>query len=439
MFESRAYPWFAAVVAMAITPPAAAQDVASVSEGAGPGRLHFDRAITLDDVPRRSTSVSVADFNADGVFDIVLLNGRHWPEPNRIFFGEGGGAFAPGSNLGEVEDRSYTGAVADFDGDGDLDIAVSNDRPDASYLLLNDGRGRFAVGGTFGQPDWSTRNIAVSDLDGDGSPDIVVANRGPLAGPSPNHVCFNDGAGRFTRPCLAFSEESATTITPRDVDRDGLIDLIVPSRDCGQSHVYRSRSGTRIDLAPVPFGPADASIRAALAADVDGDGLVDIVAIHTGNSEGGDGTVDRGRRDQGTVIYHGMPGGFAEGVPITGSDAAPYALAMADLNGDGRVDILVGHVQASSTVLLDRGDGFEAIPLGDSEGTTYGFATADLDGDGRLDIVVAKTDARSLVFFGSPASQSSYARTRQADAHLAAGHGTSSMPTPSSGVSKTEP
>jgi len=404
MFGSRASLRFAALVATTTALPVAAQDAASVAEGAALGRIHFERAITLDDVPRRSASVSVADFNSDGLLDIVLLNGRHWAEPNRIFFGEGGGAFAPATNLSEVEDCSYTGAVADFDGDGDLDIAVSNDKPDASYILFNDGLGRFVVGGTFGQPEWSTRNIAVSDLDGDGSPDIVVANRGPLIGPSPNHVCFNDGAGRFTRPCLVFSAESATTITPHDVDRDGLIDLIVPSRDGGQSHVYRSRSGTRIDVEPMPFGPPDASIRVALAADFDGDGLVDIVAIHTGNSEGGDGTVDRGRRDQGTVIYHGLRGGgFAEAVPITGSAETPYALAIADLNGDGRVDILVGHVEASSKVLINQGDRFEAIPLADSKGTTYGFATADLDRDGSLDIVVAKTDARSRVFFGSPA------------------------------------
>lgn len=406
MPRTRARLQLAALVATTLTFPVAAQDDSSAAEGASLRRIHFDRAITLDDVPRRSASVSVADLNGDGVLDIVLLNGRHWAEPNRIFLGEGDGAFAPARYLSELEDRSYTGAVADLDGDGDLDIAVSNDKPDASYILFNDGHGRFTVAGSFGQPEWSTRNIALSDLDGDGSPDIVVANRGPLIGPSPNYICLNDGAGRFTRPCLAFSQESTATITPHDVDGDGLIDLIVPSRDGGQSHVYRSRSGTRIDFEAIAFGPPDASIRAALAADFDGDGLVDIVAIHTGNSEGGDGSVDRGRRDQGTVIYHGVRGGgFAEGVAITGSSETPYALAIADLDGDGRVDILVGHVEASSTVLINLGDRFDAIPLADSEGTAYGFATADLDRDGNVDIVVAKTDARSRVFFGSTVKQ----------------------------------
>jgi hypothetical protein len=77
-----------------------------------------------------------------------------------------------------------------------------------------------------------------------------------------------------------FSKESATTITPADFDGDGRPDLVVPHRDGGQSHVYMNKSaGVELAFTPIAFGPADASIRASAAADLDRDGLTDIVGV----------------------------------------------------------------------------------------------------------------------------------------------------------------
>ena len=55
---------------------------------------------------------------------------------------------------------------------------------------------------------------------------------------SANFICLNQGKGRFGNDCIAFSHESATTITPADFNHDGIIDLAVPHRDGGQSYVY---------------------------------------------------------------------------------------------------------------------------------------------------------------------------------------------------------
>lgn len=89
-------------------------------------------------------------------------------------------------------------------------------------------------------------------------PDILVANRAD-DGKGPNYVCFNKGKGQFDADCLAFSQESATTITPADINGDGVIDLIVPIRNGGQSYVYindgKGAFGKRI-----PFGPNDPEI-----------------------------------------------------------------------------------------------------------------------------------------------------------------------------------
>jgi hypothetical protein len=333
--------------------------------------------------------VSIGDVNADGYLDIVLAKGRHWPLLDRVLLGDGRGHFATAYDLGDTPDRSYSGRLVDIDGDGDLDVVVGNDAPDPKLVYSNDGQGHFRVGSTFGRAEWPTRNASVADLDGDGRPDIVVANRSESGGA--NYVCLNRGNGRFDADAHAFSHESATTITPADFDRDGMIDLAVPHRDGGQSYVYRnSGSATFPPDRRIPFGPSDATIRMVEAADLDGDGELDIVAID---------------ESRGVAVYFGQKDrGFSSGFEVAGGKVTPYALAATDLNGDGRIDIVVGHVEAPSTIYFNDGSGRHYVPVqfGDAKGTVYGFAVADLDHDGFLDIAVARSDAPNVVYFGGP-------------------------------------
>jgi hypothetical protein len=314
------------------------------------------------------------------------VKGRHWPLVDRVLLGDGAGRFAAGYDLGPTADRSYSGRLVDLDRDGDLDVVISNDAPDAKLVYLNDGKGRFHVGSTFGRPAWETRNATVADIDGDNLPDIVVANRGDSTGA--NYICFNKGSGRFDADCVAFSREPATTITAADFNRDGKIDLAVPHRDGGQSRVYLADAKATFSVArTIPFGPADAAIRVTDAADLDEDGMLDIVAID---------------EQKGTEAYFGRRDGtFSGPVTVAGRTPTPYALAVADLNGDGKPDIVVGNVQARSTVHFNDGSGrrFHAVRFGDANGTVYGFAVADLNRDGLADIAAARSEAPNVVYF----------------------------------------
>ena len=79
----------------------------------------------------------------------------------------------------------------------------------------------------------------------------------------------------------------------------------------------------------------------------------------------------------------------------------PYSMTSADLNGDGRPDLIVGYVDSSGVIYYNDGTGrnFDAHPFGDGKGAIYGMAIGDLDGDGRLDLVAARSDAPSFILF----------------------------------------
>jgi hypothetical protein len=105
----------------------------------------------------------------------------------------------------------------------------------------------------------------------------------------------------------------------------------------------------------------------------------------------------------GTTIYFGQRGGtFSAGVPVSDAKPAPYALTVADVNRDGKPDIIVGNIEAPSVVHFNDGSGrrFHRVSVGDSKGTVYGFAVADVDRDGAMDIAAARSDAPNVLYFG---------------------------------------
>ncbi len=348
----------------------------------------FDDSLLLETKLDTTANISFGDFDGDGHMDILLVKGRHWPIVDRILLGDGSGGIRKAYNLSEISDRSYTGGVADFNGDGFPDIAVSNDDPDRKLVYLNDGKGNFKIGSEFGRPEWPTRNLSIADINNDGLPDLILANRGNL-GKTSNYICLNNGKGQFKADCIPFAPYPATTITPADFNKDGFIDLVVPHRDGGQSYVYLGSADiTFSDTRRIPFGPSNATIRVAAVADFNGDSIPDIVTID---------------ENKGVDLYFGQNDQtFSAGISLADSKVVPYALAVADLNNDKKVDIIVGHVEAPSTVFYNDGTGrnFKQISFGDSKGTVYGFAVGDFNEDGIPDIGAARSDAQNVLYFG---------------------------------------
>jgi hypothetical protein len=155
---------------------------------------------------------------------------------------------------------------------------------------------------------------------------------------------------------------------PADFDKDGFIDLAVPSRDGGQSRIYFNdgKAGFR---RTTPFGPPDAAARAAAAADFNHDGSLDLVI--------GDEVA------RSMVVYlNDGKGNLAAGFQAADKAKTPYAIAAGDLNNDRRPDIVMGYTTGPNTVFFNRGTGqqFSPVAFGDGEGSAYGFALGDMNG-----------------------------------------------------------
>ena len=155
----------------------------------------------------------------------------------------------------------------------------------------------------------------------------------------------------------------------------------------GQSYVYIN-DGKAGFAKQIPFGQADAAIRVVGAADLDGDGLIDIVSTE---------------ESRGTFIHFNQANGmFAAPSRLIDNKPVPYALGLSDLNLDGRVDIVVGNIEAPPVAYINDGSGrsFRSIQFGDNKGTAYGFAFGDLDKDSFPDIAMARSGAPNVVYFG---------------------------------------
>lgn len=360
----------------------------------------FDRVYLLEDKAATSAGVSLGDLNGDGLPDIVLGKGRHWPLFNRVLLNDGHGGFTA-SNLGRVPDRTYSAALADVDGDGHLDIVVSNDAPDRKLVYRNDGQGHFTEFGTFGDPTWSTRYVTLADLNGDGYPDIVAANRGdypdlvdgkPGKGaqaPTLSYVCMNDGKGHFPNCQPLPKTESSTSIVAADFDGDGALDLFVPHRDGGQSFVLWNDGKGHFPTS-TNVGPPRAWIRMGAAGDLNGDGRTDLAIIDE-------------RLKATFILFNRGRRHFGEPVRLPGPERPPYCLAIADLNRDELPDIIVGYVEQPGSVYFNTavGNTFREVAWNDGKGTVYGLGFADFDGDGWPDIVAARSDAPNAIWFST--------------------------------------
>jgi hypothetical protein len=284
-------------------------------------------------------------------------------------------------------------AVADVNGDRKPDLLVAGG---SVSVLLGNGDGTFQTAVTYDSGGGgSAVAIAVADVNGDGKPDLLVANEQTAT----VGVLLGNGDGTF-QPVVTYSSggDLPLSIAVADVNGDGKRDLVVAnscdlscSPDNGGVVGVLLGNGDGTFQTAVPYSSGQGSLDSAAVADVNGDGSPDLVVADDAN-----GTV-------GVLLGKG-DGTFLQIVNYSSGGVFPMSVAVADVNGDGKPDLLVANCDASGSsscidlsvdgsvgVLLGNGDGtFQTVVAYDSGGSGgASVAVADVNGDGKPDLVVA--------------------------------------------------
>jgi penicillin G amidase len=237
-----------------------------------------------------SRQASWIDYDNDGDLDLFVA---FRDQPNRLFRNDNGRFTDVTAESGIGDPRKTVGAVwFDIDGDGDLDLFVANQNGDTNGLFRNDS-GRFVdvarewgVEAPRASEEFGGVGAAVADFDGDGFLDLFVANYGPSA------LYRNDGGKRFvdvTKDTGLFFAQHATTPSWGDYDNDGWPDLYVAGFLVTETHypdhLFHNEKGRFTEVIPALVRDHDAS-HGVQWVDFDGDGALDL-ALANNDAKGG--------------------------------------------------------------------------------------------------------------------------------------------------------
>jgi len=319
--------------------------------------------------------IQVADLDGNGKPDLAVSDigqGMVWILPGR-----GDGTFDPA--VGYLEGgASYALTTADFNHDGVADLAVANTAQGSVSVLLGDGDGGFGPPQSFSAGE-APNCVIATDLNGDGEIDLVVSNYNAGMGTTVS-VMLGEGDGGFAPPAGYSVGAGAIFVVTDDFNADGIPDLLAASQG-GNSLALLLGVGDGTFASAQPFGASAGTAP---------------TSIGLGNFNGSLGAAVTDWFGNSVAILAG-PVAATEQPAIINLGSNPNSVAVADFDGDGILDLAVAEANSFSStapgtidLLIGKGDGTFEPPVTFAVGpSSVTVVAADLNGDGKPDLAVA--------------------------------------------------
>ncbi|WP_126546886.1 FG-GAP-like repeat-containing protein [Hymenobacter amundsenii] len=346
----------------------------TVLQGTGTGSLQTAFSMTLA-INLGPLKLVQADLNNDGRPDVVTVNRSSGPTPGTVSVllrQADGQLFAATTYAVGMEAEDLV--LLDVNGDGQLDVVTANRRDASLSVLLNQAgtltpAPSIALAGT-------PNGIVAADFNADGRPDLAVS------GAANNSVALllNLGNGQFASPVILPTGAYSSALTAADVDGDGRPDLAVAHLMAGTVAVLRNQGGNA-QFAPPVIVTGVGFPNAIYAADLTNDNRPELLI-----AGGAIGVL----RNNGAGVYQ-----FETQDVIRAT-----SLAVADLNGDGRPEVVALDDQSQLITIVGNDNGHLTLGPGYFvAGSPRSVAVANVNADGRLDLTVANYTAGAVATF----------------------------------------
>ncbi len=364
---------------------------------AAPGPARFAR-MTGFEVSKSPNMLAAADLDADGDLDLVVT-AVLGVEDLHVFINQGDGAFSPlpAMALDDIEDPSRF-VLADLDRDSRLDLVIPGETSGNLAVLRGRGDGRFVLDATRKLETGTPVQAITGDLNLDGRDEVLIAH---LSSTDRITVLPAESGGNLGRERRVRAARGIESVALADLDGDQDLDLAAANEEGDQVILLRNLGDGRFEQA----GTLETGSRpeVVMAADLNGDRVPDLITVNQGSNEvsvflagpraadpaGNESGPPRSKRDTtAKAIAYRNPIAYATG-------DRPFLPALADLDGDGDLDLAVPGLDSDDvTVLLNEGSGI--FSLGTRFAVDAGpvaVEAADFDGDGVIDLAVASSIA----------------------------------------------